>query len=179
MALYLGSSEKKKLRSGLYRLIYKIVENLQFAKVGDVIDSDIVLIASWTRVEQEPIAYLYNGVQLPPLPEWDTVAYPYAVIYWDDSVKRHYLFAVETENYYSESYGTMFGTNFTTKVPKSVVYLTTGEEWELQGDEDYSIPVDKDGPYTLSCPVIWTNFDLNYSDGTLYCGASEPIPVYE
>lgn len=66
MALYLGSSGKKKLKSGLYQLIYKITNNLQFAKVGDVINSDITLTASWTKVEQNDPTMITgdsNGLQ--------------------------------------------------------------------------------------------------------------------
>ncbi|MBR5862186.1 MAG: hypothetical protein IKZ08_02550 [Bacteroidales bacterium] len=33
-------------------------------------------------VKKEPIAYLYNGVQLPKLPEWDKEQYPYAAVYY-------------------------------------------------------------------------------------------------
>jgi hypothetical protein len=41
-------------------------------------------IAGQRTKQKTPIAYLYNGVQLPPLPEWDREKYPYAVIVADD-----------------------------------------------------------------------------------------------
>ena len=32
------------------------------------------------EVQKQPVAYLYNGVRLPKLPEWDRETYPYATI---------------------------------------------------------------------------------------------------
>lgn len=118
----------------------------------------------WKKAEpSEPIAYLYNGVQLPKLPEWDREAYPYAVIgnHWTGlSLQLH----VSQTSIYNESGG--------------YVYVDTPRQgWQYKNGiwEGMSLdPVD-------SMPLldaIWTNTDIHNEDGTLYLAASEPVPVY-
>lgn len=42
---------------------------------------------------REPVAYLYNGVRLPKLPEYDKSVYPYAVIVYIDGMYCLWLMA--------------------------------------------------------------------------------------
>ena len=124
--------------------------------------------------QKEPVAYLYNGVRLPPLPAWDKASYPYVIVNFNDA------------GFYSLRV-------FTTEpavVSKSNLTLTTHDGVYGQ----YMAAVFGDGkantfdePKTFSALLgsvtqgtIWTNFDLRYK-GTeeVYFAASEPVPVYE
>lgn len=107
----------------------------------------------------EPVAYLYNGVRLPKLPEWDKTAYPYAVLYETDTSYYLYCFAEAkqatlTGGVSCWGYGCAFGLSDGVWNPRTAL-LT--------------------GSYT----TFWANYDVYDSDGTLYMSASEPVPVYE
>lgn len=124
------------------------------------------------RNGREHIAYLYNGVRLPKLPEWDREAYPYAAITYKKHVDGSWgatLFASVTK-YTATSTGLYSGSLSIGNIEFSVDNKT--ESWEA-----------KSGVYTY--PIIWANYDVYYSDiaedvgGTLYLAASDPIPVYE
>ena len=133
-------------------------------------------------------AYLYNGIQLPPLPAYDRAKYPYAVICT-----------------YQE------GNAFGVVVPASaVLYLFTqhpepsGDTVELWlpqiGDLEYKIQAettqglqaftDWGSPTTITerkgpsiANMKWANFDLYYQTdidgkkGQLYLAATEPVAV--
>ena len=106
--------------------------------------------------------YLYNGVELPALPEWDKAAYPYAYIANYNDV--YYLWFQST--------------------PK----LTNGGNVIVAiGNPSY---LAKDGAWvkanTGGGTIIWANADVYYGagdaipdelEGTLYLAASEPVPV--
>ena len=120
-------------------------------------------------IYNEPVNYLYNGVKLPKLPEWDKTVYPYAVIinlYFGAGTYVRFLPSVE--------YETMSNGNWGLKVSSDSLYseLTNGE-WGVvssKGNDSY-IAVGE-----LFC---WASFDITNADGSVYLAASEPIPVYE
>lgn len=118
-------------------------------------------------VERKPVAYLYNGVQLPALPEWDKEAYPYAVLseHTDGDGSIYYRFValpnkrvvvlpdsgVTTMNTFSET-----------------GYKFTGTGW-VEHRLLFAYP-------------IWANYDVYRREadgGALYLAASDPVPVYE
>lgn len=119
--------------------------------------------------QKEPVAYLYNGVRLPKLPEWDKETYPYAVIrYIHNETNDYHLICL-----------------------RKVVYVGTGVAYKFKGSAGVytsTIATGTNGPwsdlkalnvdFTVS-PAIWSNFDIIAEDGTVYLEASEPIPVYE
>ena len=109
-------------------------------------------------VKREPIAYSYNGVILPKLPEWDREKYPYAVIGLLDGVyyfTYHYTtYAVYENGTYYVSPSAMFA------------YALTDGEWEST-------------TLIKSLTAVWSNYDMQTTDGTLVLSASDPIPVYE
>lgn len=118
-------------------------------------------------------AYLYNGVKLPELPEWDRAAYPYAVI--DEAVLRgvyrlhlfeHLPYAKTTESG-GCYYGPMDGSTY---VYKGIV-SETDHYWDFNAAQP-----DDDGIYTKN--VVWCNFELLNEDGTTYLEASDPVPLY-
>lgn len=120
---------------------------------------------------REPVAYLYNGVRLPKLPEWDKEAYPYAVIYKNNLGKYKLLCSA---NRIIESIdGTGQATGYF-QIPDGD-WLRTGYSDGIWGDFAQHSGQELLTLYTL----IWTNTDIHYADGTVYLAYSEPVPVYE
>lgn len=117
---------------------------------------------------KEPIAYLYNGVRLPKLPEWDRGSYPFAYI------------AVSSDG----GYGFCYRTTAKTVIDggHAGIDLTFDGAWYLLSED--KTKWESYGARILGT-VVWANYDVYYSDsveevgGTLYLAASEPIPVYE
>lgn len=107
----------------------------------------------------------YVGVVLPPLPEWDTEAYPYALIsaaYW--AHKQLFCFA-------SAPVGTKGGGVSALTEPISYLwYNWTAGEW-TEGVAE--IGSQFGAPY-------WTNWGVLCEDESLYMEKSpDPIPIYE
>lgn len=119
---------------------------------------------------KQPVAFLYNGVRLPKLPEWDREMYPYAVIKHHMTGERllcakNPIVEVLADN--GESTGIVY-------VAGDCIYATcktNSNSWgDFNADSDVSLTVN---------PPFWTNTDIYLNDGTLYLAASEPVPVYE
>jgi hypothetical protein len=110
---------------------------------------------------------LYNGVELPSLPEWDKETYPYAVIQQLNS-RWFKLWVMKEKPYVSGNY----------------LHITSDS---LTWDNYYAF----DNTYTdawgslgavstasqTASSFIWSNADILNEDGTLYLAASDPIPV--
>lgn len=124
--------------------------------------------------------YLYNGVELPELPEWDKTAYPYVVIRFATSP------GVFDDCYIIEAYPGKPITVENTILGATVEYIkletasscltvgsidVDGDAWEVS-----QIVFEGEGKYGLKS-IVWSNFDINHVDGTLYLAASEPVPV--
>lgn len=116
--------------------------------------------------KREPVAYLYNGVRLPALPEWDKEKYPYVTVV----------------DFTSGLYGAIPGTyerplthedgRITTEQPDCLFYMIS------QTNLKYSEWTEATN--YISGRVIWANYDVFDIDGvTLYMSASDPAPVYE
>lgn len=127
---------------------------------------------------KEPVAYLYNGVRLPPLPEWDSSAYPYAYMW-------HNAPYTWMGQYYPGLYALILCTEPLSVSPSwdnglwSEGRIVVGArydaeepytEWETAGIETGT--VDRYG-------FMWSNVTTYKSDGTVFLAASEPVPVYE
>lgn len=120
-------------------------------------------------VTREPVAYLYNVVRLPKLPEWDKTEYPYAMI--SNEVLNSVVFTA-----YAERPSTNMATivnPYDTDIPLVHSFLSTdGKSWgELTEGR-----LGTEGQNSLP---FWANFDVIHGDGTTYLAASEPVPVYE
>lgn len=112
--------------------------------------------------------YLYNGVALPALPEWDKAVFPYAVIENNSDNVILYL----------------------SKVCPSAGFLDDGINTAIHaygeyGDvQTYGV---KDGLWVAEFTVaymyfydetlLWTNTDILHEDNTVFFAASDPIPV--
>lgn len=109
--------------------------------------------------------YLYNGVELPALPEF--YGYPYVVIHRDIYINTYYARA------YSDP--------LIRKSDKIFVFTDgeAGQEWCSLNDGKWGEIVigtvsRLDGP---GIEMLWSNHDILNSDGTLYLAASEPVPI--
>ena len=135
------------------------------------------------KVFREPIAYSYNGVILPKLPEWDREKYPYVVIMQSIS-STEYVAQALAAPLYTEDTVSLAG--------KPLFHLYYDESHFLQSAIDetgiwkkwYELPssylthrLEYDG--TTENVLVWANHDILNEDGTLYLAASEAIPVYE
>lgn len=121
--------------------------------------------------------YLYNGVQLPALPEWDKEAYPYAEMYAVSGALSAIMsvlkvtdrpadcYALGDNDYGSYEPSYHVGTNYISyKIDK------TSDTWVVKASGQIEAA-------TSGVNANWANYDLFYEDGTLYLAASEPIPV--
>jgi hypothetical protein len=112
-----------------------------------------------------PTAYLYNGVELPALPEYDHEMYPYAVMYeggllWLKSERPYRL--LENGQYYI----------YNDTPVMALFYKAVDGEFVFQ--REYSQDRMSQGDH-----IFWSNFDVMNADGSLYFAKSDPIPVYE
>lgn len=124
------------------------------------------------EVQKEPVAYLYNGVRLPKLPEWDKETSPYVYMHSDLVLNRRYIRVLSNLNFLVNSDG-LWGLSHYPKYLQCYCFVPTGKwsEWEEQeGAESGGMSVSK---------IAWANFDVPNEDGTVRLEASEPIPVYE
>lgn len=116
--------------------------------------------------KREPVAYLYNGVRLPKLPEWDREMYPYA------SITR------SGEKYFFRAYGEPL----MTKEDSPYLEFEDGEAivviYELQ-DDLWFFHGESSSTGGMRQPLVWTGFDVLNEDGSVYFAASDPNPVYE
>lgn len=134
---------------------------------------------------RKPIAYLYNGIRLPALPEWDRGVYPYAVMS---------VFTEETSSNSSVGdislcvcvYPLSFnGSNVVqTNAPERTKYLLYRYS-PTNGDTGFSLAGEYSGgtsnkvTYPSEEDSFWSNHDIPNADGTIYLAGSDPIPVYE
>lgn len=142
----------------------------------------------------EPVAYLYNGVEVPIHPDYDEEAYPYAFI-----LRRKYYSGESTQ----ASVGDFcLAASVEQATVSNLMYVGAGsgiktyyliapQSWTSLEEGSIALYDMSDEPTVLggtsTWELIWANHDVYYADvesngslaGTLYLGASEPIPVYE
>lgn len=131
-------------------------------------------ILAGQRRKRVPVAFLYNGVRLPALPEWDRSVYPYAVI----SIRTNsavYNLAFTKSPIMSNADGSLkIGM---TGTPSG---LDKGEFENFKLSDGVWVSGHQGG-VTVS-RAVWSNNDLYYSadaGGGLFMAGSEPVPVYE
>lgn len=107
--------------------------------------------------------YLYNGVELPALPEWDKETYPYALLKAYGEIIE---LIVSTVPYTSNG-------TYTFTAGEAVSYEHSNGEWTEY--KTYSAE-----RVSASFSYVWTNTNIySYNGETLYHAASEPIPTPE
>lgn len=114
--------------------------------------------------KKEPVAWLYNGVRLPALPEWDREKYPYAVI------GKVFMGTIDTL-FYSASPVQRNGTSrLVTVASPHYQVRCEGNSWGNATGHYYD----------ASVLAMWSTHDIiNTTDGAVFLAASEPVPVYE
>lgn len=145
------------------------------------------------RSRKEPIAYLYNGVQLPPLPEWDREMYPYAYVCFMDHIldrlTGHYIWVTDRPIYANDETWSAEGTTRIICVHGEdavgyMCYKLVDGIWTYERSSTIS-------GTDMMYQIIWSNVDV-YIMGhdsedagiyeptnNLYIPASDPVPVYE
>lgn len=122
---------------------------------------------------------LYNGVELPALPEWDKEAYPYATIMRDTKSglagTSDYTAAIFTR------VPMQWSTNHLTTVVTTEPYQFAQID-HLKGETEWSAIVDKENGVSTSIytTAIWANHDVYHTEATgggVYLAATEPVPV--
>ena len=124
--------------------------------------------------KREPVAYSYNGVDLPALPQWDKEKFPYACIgYLYKNLSYHddiYLF-VGTEKFVCDADNLVSAQYIDSEWVPTKYYIyklsSSGLAWEWFTDPDYRM-----------ITPFWANHDVTQK-GTVFLAASEPVPVYE
>lgn len=143
--------------------------------------------------KKEPVAYLYNGVRLPKLPEWDREKYPYAVLTGSGSSIVPYkisfyrdLFVIHDGNYGADNWSLLVnGDDCLTSTIKSSETewpaLTTKPLTGNNTADNYGVEV----PYKRrlcnydSDYIFWSNHSFPGPNGEEWITESEPVPVYE
>ena len=163
---------------------------LEFAPKKEPVIPDVPIEPD---VPSEPVAYLYGhvakegetpthtidgvgyvGAVLPKLPEWDTVAYPYAVIGYFIASVCHLYYAAEP-----------FTTDSLGRIAENSILNGGGNISQYKytiGDSAWS----EEGAYkSTGIEPLWANFALYYGSkhyeypNGLCIAASDPIPIYE
>ena len=114
--------------------------------------------------------FLYNGVELPELPEWDKTRYPYAFIYIVtlDGTTGVYTLVVSSSSVMGYDGNGII-------CPSATVgqrYTVSGEEWAAAASSD-DFYIKRDNLIF----TVWANFDVLNANGSVYVAASEPVPV--
>lgn len=117
--------------------------------------------------QKEPVAYLYNGVRLPKLPEWDS-KYRKLFIFRDEEESSYDVIAAESVEY------TYNGAKFAIDPHGEYCWYYCDD-----GSGTWEFYANTSNPFAaLLDRIVWANFDVLGEDGTTYLAASDPIPVY-
>ena len=130
--------------------------------------------------EPKPIvAYLYNGVRLPALPEWDREAYPFVVIR-KESVGYGFYCAenpYKVENSDIKDYRYYFGVD--TKVMRYTA-KSNSESWSFSYESTFPGTSGQVFNKGQTDDIVWSNHAIpNTTERTSFLEASTPVPVYE
>lgn len=151
------------------------------------IDNNTVYLAASEPVTipmSNPAMAVYGGEELPPLPEWDKTAYPYAYIYRNAAGVVRYELHPTSLQYGTFTYS---GTQYTVvhyfvEAGKSRTYLrselTNGAWGELTPvtNNRTNSSTGYYGGYQVT--LLWAFRDLpNVDNGTTYFAASDPICI--
>ena len=130
------------------------------------------------RGKKKLVAYLYNGVELPPLPEWDKEAYPYALMTIHGT---GYAIITTSQRLYKRiaSDGKPYVVSKEQFLAQRYYHHPNVGGWSHEAT--YSEYVPSLGYYHLGHnSPFWVNFDiLSVEDNSVWLAASDPIPVYE
>lgn len=119
--------------------------------------------------------YLYNGVRLPELPEYDKAVYPYAVLDKTNAGTSFLFYAFKSRPYYGTNPADSTKMGVYSSGGAKVYYFVPADgciEWEHSMDTENPFAAEDGNENTL----FWTNTDILYEgDGSVWLAASEPV----
>ena len=129
-----------------------------------------------------PTTYLYNGIELPALPEWDKQTYPYAFIEHEHNGSNSALY-ISTKPLvckYVKGYGNTLYPEDDSKLSYKEGYLRRNKElvtdFEFYSEYENRSRIEFVGQDN----IIWANHTImDRDDGHTVVEATDPIPVYE
>lgn len=153
-----------------------------------IILAGIAILSCLVFLSQDPVRrcdamdkYLYNGLELPDLPEWDTTAYPYAYIYYvgeNPAFCTLVLVPADAEIVFEEGTAAIL---FSTSHYRSYYARSVDEQWDDEGTTEtsgsiylFKPMVDYPTAYTV---VQWTNFDVYTKDNKPLFPKSDPVLI--
>ena len=126
--------------------------------------------------------YLYNGVELPALPEWDKEKYPYATItddyYGTDVIKVGYVLSLTDKPLiFTEG-----DENYPTMHHKVQVNYCRGLNWYYypeKGELEWNTPLTFTSLHLWDDDkIIWSNHNIYLDNGTIFFAkCDDPVPV--
>ena len=123
--------------------------------------------------QKEPVAYLYNGVRLPALPEWDKEAYPYAVIWYTPGFfgigSYYYLIISQTEIVTDATSSEKF------TVGADAIVYSINAPYKPDSGDTWKESTFSGGAYS---GLRWSNYDVYDAEGTMKQAASDVVTVY-
>lgn len=122
----------------------------------------------------------YSGTVLPVLPEWDKETYPYAFIseYVNATGIRTIsllISHIELQRTSTDKYNEYI---YHTGNCMSTILLSTGK-WNTFKETSSIGTIITNGDGTPVSRLVWTNYDMQNADGTIYYTKSDPIPIYK
>ena len=117
----------------------------------------------------ESVAYLYNGVKLPPPPKSD-YPYPYSYIY-RNPIGRFYFAILETPLYYTQESGEGVLRSYEWTHYRRWDYAAAEGKWAWNSLSHTGSVFEEIGT------LVWCDHDTMDANGNLYMAASEPVPV--
>lgn len=118
-----------------------------------------------------PVRYSYNGVELPPLPEWDKETYPYASIY-----NGKILYISKTPQMFS-----VLGHNWL-RLDVPILKAVYSQDGNYMWSDFEEISNGEDGFWyeqIYEHTKMWANHNIMSTNGGIYLAASDPAPIYE
>ena len=113
----------------------------------------------------EPVAYLYGGVRLPKLPEWDETVYPYAII------TERTLYVSKIRPYTKES-------------SDGSIWVWAQGEWGdvlhyylFDNSTSWQGPSADDVAGCKQSDLLWSNKDILDSTGSVSFAGSDPVDI--
>jgi len=137
--------------------------------------------------------YSYNGTVLPALPEWNKTVYPYAVIQMRDSSaiggdgswmacllgsNKPLSYDNANNNFCLETPWHTVNIYATNSESVKDIFSQSGVSVGLNEWGEASQFVDTGEVFTID-GLVWSNYNISDTDGSIYLSASEPVPVYE
>jgi hypothetical protein len=121
--------------------------------------------------------YLYNGIELPALPEYDSETYPYVALI--STLQDYYLLCSKLPFVYKIINGQGAIRNpseTTTTAYRYYISKNFGGDWS---DDSPDGGTHNFNPNAGMTDCVWANYNVLNLDGTIYLAASDPVPVVE